>query len=109
MQYVGPVNDQQKASLLGSALAMLVPIEWNDRSGLSSSRQWPVISSPRGALPEIVTPGRRGSSSKSDEDGVDAVGRITTLSRGDWRARVEEAFTCELVVSPHETLYRQVL
>ncbi len=113
VQYVGPVNDEQKAALLGRALAMLVPIEWNEPFGIvfieAMACGTPVISSPRGALPELVTPGREGFLIQSDEEGVEAVRRIGNISRAECRARVEEAFTCEIVVSQYEALYGELL
>jgi glycosyltransferase involved in cell wall biosynthesis len=64
IEYVGPVNDAQKNELLGKAEALLVPIEWNEPFGIvfveALACGTPVISCPRGALPEIVRNGKDG-------------------------------------------------
>ena len=60
--YVGPVDDAQKNELLGKALALIVPIEWEEPFGIvfieALACGTPVITCPRGALPEIVRDGQ---------------------------------------------------
>src|SRR5439155_10988576 len=64
IEYVGPVNDAQKNELLGKASAMVVPIEWDEPFGIVFAEALacgtPVISTPRGALPEIIRNGKEG-------------------------------------------------
>src|SRR5262249_47761422 len=64
MEYVGQVDEAQKNVLLGQAAAMVVPIEWDEPFGIVFAEALacgtPVISCPRGALPEIVRPGTDG-------------------------------------------------
>ena len=70
IEYVGPVDDQQKNALLGQAAALIVPIEWNEPFGIVFAEALacgtPVISCPRGALPEIVRARRRWLSRNHD-------------------------------------------
>src|SRR6266542_6451456 len=62
IEYIGPVDDRQKDELLGQASAMLVPVQWEEPFGIVFAEALacgtPVISCPRGALPEIVREGR---------------------------------------------------
>lgn len=109
IEYVGTVNDTQKNELLGSAAAMLVPIEWEEPFGIVFTEALacgtPVISCPRGALPEIVEQGRHGFLINSVEEGVDAVNRILEISRAECRKRVEEKFTLSVVANQYLKLY----
>ena len=43
IKYVGEVNDEQKNSYLGSAKALLFPIEWNEPFGIVMAESCKVI------------------------------------------------------------------
>ena len=77
IDYVGPIDDQQKNTLLGQAAALIVPIEWNEPFGLVFAEALAcgtaIISCPRGALPEIVQPGIEGFLVNSVQEACDAV------------------------------------
>ncbi len=72
IQYVGPVNDQQKNKLLGSASAFLMPIFWNEPFGIVMAEAMacgtPVIGYPKGAVSEVVTHGVDGFLANNFED-----------------------------------------
>jgi glycosyltransferase involved in cell wall biosynthesis len=112
VQYVGPVNDAQKSDLLGRAAAMLVPIEWEEPFGIVFAEALacgtPVISCPRGALPEIVRDGIEGFLVNSVEEGVSAIKRLDRIDRGACRRRAEESFSAEWMVDRYEALYHGV-
>jgi glycosyltransferase involved in cell wall biosynthesis len=112
IEYAGPVNDAQKNELLGRAAAMVVPIEWDEPFGIVFAEALacgtPVISSPRGALPEIVQQGRHGFLVDSVEAGVAAVKQLDTVSRRECRAQAEKMFSRSSVVSAYEKLYRDM-
>ena len=112
VDYVGPVNDDQKNQLLGGAAAMLVPIEWDEPFGIVFAEALacgtPVISCPRGALPEIVVPGEHGFLIRTVEEGVKAVQGIGGIARAACRTRAESRFSRAAVVSQYESLYREV-
>src|SRR5262245_45571340 len=113
IDYVGPVDDAQKAELLGQARAMLVPIQWNEPFGIVFAEALacgtPVISCPRGALPEIVRQGREGFLIESIEEGCAAIGRLGDIDRAACRQRAAEAFSLEVGVERFLDLYRQLL
>src|SRR2546427_9601819 len=77
IEYIGPVNDQEKNELLGQAAALLVPIEWEEPFGIVFAEAMacgtPVISSRRGALPEIVRDGVEGFLLDDPSEGASAV------------------------------------
>jgi glycosyltransferase involved in cell wall biosynthesis len=112
IEYVGPVDDAQKNALLGQARAMVVPIQWDEPFGIVFAEalacSTPVISCPRGALPEIVRPGVDGFLIKSIEEGCEAVERVAALDRAECRRRAEDHFSADAVVARYLDLYAQV-
>ena len=113
IEYIGAVDDQQKNDLLGKALAMVVPIEWDEPFGMvfaeSLACGTPVISCPRGALPEIVRQGVDGFLIRSIEEGCLAVNRINEIQRSNCRQRSEEYFSAEVIISQYEKLYTKLI
>ncbi|MDH5730273.1 MAG: glycosyltransferase family 4 protein, partial [Gammaproteobacteria bacterium] len=69
----------------------------------------PVISSPRGALPEIVRQGIDGFLVNSIDEGVLAVSKLDSIDRKNCRMRVEEKFTVDVICDAYETLYRSMI
>lgn len=112
VEYVGPVDDVRKNKLLGGAAAMLVPVQWEEPFGIvfaeSLACGTPVISCPRGSLPEIVREGREGFLAETVEDLAAAVGRLGTIDRAACRERAEKAFSAGEVVRRYEELYESV-
>lgn len=113
IEYVGPVDDEQKNKLLGRAAAMIVPIEWDEPFGIvfveALACGTPVISSPRGALPEIVREGMDGFLANSVEEACAAVARLSSIQRADCRRRVESAFSSRRVAEKYLDLYEKMV
>ncbi|MEO5368898.1 MAG: glycosyltransferase [Magnetococcus sp. DMHC-1] len=113
IEYVGPVNDAQKNELLGQAAAMIVPIEWEEPFGIVFAEALacgtPVISAPRGALPEIVRQGVDGFLIHSIEEGCQAVGKLAALDRANCRRQAETCFSETVILDRYEALYRQTV
>ena len=113
IEYVGPVDDVRKNGLLGSAAAMVVPVEWNEPFGIvfaeSLACGTPVISAPRGALPEIVEHGKHGFLVESIEDGVKAVEELASIDRRACRDRFEREFSSPVIASKYLSLYRRII
>jgi glycosyltransferase involved in cell wall biosynthesis len=110
LSYVGPVNDRQKSDLLGAAAALLVPIEWEEPFGLvfveALACGTPVISCPRGALPEIITPGRDGFLCEDENELVAAIQAIPQIDRRACRCTAEERFSMARIWKLYEEIYR---
>jgi glycosyltransferase involved in cell wall biosynthesis len=109
IEYVGPVNDEQKNQLLGQAAAMLVPIQWDEPFGIvfaeSLACGTPVMSCPRGALPEIVRQGVDGFLTSDIHEQVNNSLRLNQLQRHACRARAEACFSSAMVAQQYEQLY----
>ena len=109
ISYAGEVDDRQKNELLGKAAALLVPVQWDEPFGIVFAEALacgtPVISCPRGALPEIVEEGKDGFLVRSEEEGVEAVKKIRTIRRQVCRKKAEERFSTEAVVEKYIRIY----
>ena len=111
IEYVGPVDDAQKVSLLGHAAALIVPVEWNEPFGIVFAEALacgtPVISCPRGALPEIVRHGTEGFLVDSISQACEAVESLDAIDRAACRERVEQLFSLPVIATQYEQLYRE--
>ena len=112
VEYIGAVNDEQKNNLLGQALAMIVPIEWEEPFGIvfaeSLACGTPIISCPRGALPEIVREGVDGYLINSIDEGVDRVHQLQQINRHDCRQRAIACFSSDRIIRQYELIYTHV-
>jgi glycosyltransferase involved in cell wall biosynthesis len=112
VSYVGEVDDERKNALLGSAAALLMPIEWDEPFGIVMAEALacgvPVIAFNRGSVPDIVRTGVNGFACASVEDAIAAVGRIGTLDRGAIRADCLARFDAPVIVGQYERLYDEL-
>jgi glycosyltransferase involved in cell wall biosynthesis len=109
VDYVGPVDDRAKNELLGSAAALVVPIQWDEPFGIVFAEALacgtPVITCRRGAAPEIVRDGIDGFLIQNADDGSRAVEKLGVIDRHRCRERAEQAFSVAVVVPQYEALY----
>ncbi len=110
---MGELDDAGKNELLGRALALLMPVNWDEPFGLSFIEALacgtPVISTPRGSLPEIVRPGVDGFLCAGQEALVRACHEVARLDRSVCRAGALERFSTETMTSGYEAAYQAVL
>jgi glycosyltransferase involved in cell wall biosynthesis len=113
VEWVGEVNDAQKRALLASAAALLVPIQWDEPFGIvfaeALAAGTPVITCARGALPEILEPGRTGFFIGGVSDGAGAVRRIGELDRAACRRAVETRFSLDVCARQYLALYEAMI
>lgn len=113
IEYIGSVNDAQKNDLLGSAAAMIVPIEWEEPFGIVFAEALacgtPVISCPLGALPEIVRPSIDGYLVNNVEEACTAIQNLPQIDRRNCRKRAEDCFSASVIVEKYEQLYHSLI
>lgn len=113
VRYVGPVNDQQKNALLGSARAFLMPILWEEPFGIVMAEAMacgtPVIGFRRGAVPEIVAHGETGYVVDTTDEMVSAVEHVAAIDRRAVRQRCEALFSDERVCDAYLEAYERVI
>jgi glycosyltransferase involved in cell wall biosynthesis len=113
VEYVGPVDDAQKADLLGRAAALLMPVLWDEPFGIVMAEALacgtPVIGLARGAVPEVVTPGVTGFVCATPDQMVQAVRDLPQTSRSACRDAAEQRFSDRALVDAYEALFDDVL
>lgn len=113
VEFVGEINDQQKAAFLGNAKALLFPIDWPEPFGLAMieamSCGTPILAYRRGSVPEVLEDGTSGFIVTSMEEAVAAAGRLGQLDRGVVRQEFERRFTVERMARHYLTIYEQRL
>jgi glycosyltransferase involved in cell wall biosynthesis len=110
VEFVGEINEQQKASFLGNARALLFPIDWPEPFGLvmieAMACGTPVIAFRSGSVPEIVDDGVSGFVVDDVGGAVAAVRHLEMLDRAEVRATFENTFTVERMVDDYLAVYR---
>jgi glycosyltransferase involved in cell wall biosynthesis len=113
VSYIGSVNDEQKNKLLGRALALLMPILWEEPFGIVMAEAMacgaPVLGLARGAVPEVVEHGVTGFVSDDLDGLVGAVSRLDEIDRSACRARVQRLFSDTAVTEAYLAVYRDML
>lgn len=111
--YIGPVDDRQKAQLLGSARALLMPILWEEPFGIVMAEAMacgtPVLGFDRGAVPEVVEHGVSGFVVEDLDGLVAAVGRLSELKRLAARQRVEDHYSEKALADGYLAVYEAML
>lgn len=107
------VDVVQRGELLRGARALLNPIRWAEPFGLAMvealASGTPVLVSPLGAAPEIVSPGPTGALCVDDDAFVAALGDLDRFDRAACRRRFEQHFTAARMVADHVALYERLL
>ena len=113
IRFIGPVDDQAKAALLGRARALLMPILWDEPFGIVMAEAMacgtPVLGLRRGAVPEVVEHGVTGFVADHLEELVVAVAQLQQLQRDACRDRVARLYSAQAVADGYLQVYRQLL
>jgi glycosyltransferase involved in cell wall biosynthesis len=113
VEYIGEINDKEKARFLSGAIGLLMPINWPEPFGLSMIEAMacgtPVIAYNRGSVPEVVDDGVTGFVVEDELSAINAVRRLHQLSRRAVRARFEERFTARLMAKEYLATYRSLM
>jgi glycosyltransferase involved in cell wall biosynthesis len=113
IEYAGPVDNAAKAALLARSAALLLPIRWDEPFGIVFAEAFaagtPVITTHRGATPEIITHGETGYFAATLHEAVSAVMALPALRRRRCREEAERRFSADSIVEAYEALYRQRL
>jgi glycosyltransferase involved in cell wall biosynthesis len=109
VEYLGEFGDADKDKLLGSARALLFPVDWPEPFGLAMTEAMacgtPVMALRRGSVPEVVEDGVTGFVRDSEEDLAEVAEDVAGLSRKACRDRVERLFSVEVMTDGYERVY----
>ena len=110
IEYIGLADLKAKNELLGSSMAMLFPIKWDEPFGLvmveAMACGTPVVSLPGGSVPEIVRDEISGYVCHTVPDMAKRVKNIQISPRA-LRQYVEENFSLERMVTQYASLYEE--
>jgi glycosyltransferase involved in cell wall biosynthesis len=112
VQYIGPVNHEQKQDLLRNAAALLFPIQWEEPFGLvmieAMACGTPVLAHALGSVEEVIDPGITGYHA-SEIFGMPALLEKTlALDRRKVRAQAESRFSYQRMVEGYLDIYRKL-
>jgi glycosyltransferase involved in cell wall biosynthesis len=113
IEFIGEVDDTEKAALLGDAAAVLFPIDWPEPFGLVQIEAMacgtPVVAFNRGAAPEITAPGMTGYLVDNIDEAVAAIPDALNLDRAAIRRHFDEHFSVDRMARDYVQLYQKVL
>lgn len=110
IEWVGELDDHGKGQLLEGALALLMPVAWEEPFGLvfieALATGTPVISRPRGSIPELIRHGENGFLAESEEELVAACYAAASIDRAECRREAITRFSASRMVDDYERVYR---
>lgn len=105
IQYVGSVNDIEKNSLLGSAKALLFPINWEEPFGMvmveAMACGTPVIAFNRGSVPEVIDQNISGIIVHDVNQMINAVNLIHLFDRQNCRMNSYKKFDVSIIANEY--------
>jgi glycosyltransferase involved in cell wall biosynthesis len=111
--YAGAVGPEQRAQVLGQALALLHLISFDEPFGLSMVESLacgtPVIAFGRGSIPEIIKHGETGYIVDDIKQAAEAVATVSSLDRYACRDDVEKRFSHTRMASDYVRVYQEIL
>jgi glycosyltransferase involved in cell wall biosynthesis len=112
VEYLGEVGGAAKAELLAGARCLLNPIAWPEPFGMvmieAMACGTPVVATPCGSVPELVTDGVTGFVRSGEEGLAEALARVGDLERAACRAEAEQRFSTSRMVDEHVAVYESV-
>lgn len=113
IEYVGEVGSADKLELLGGALCLLNPIQWPEPFGLVMAESLacgtPVVATPSGSAPEIVTHEKTGFLCAGRGSLLESLEKVEKIDRGECRRAAEEHFSSKEMVKGYLAAYGALL
>lgn len=112
VEFVGEIDDRQKARFLGDAVALLFPIDWPEPFGLvmieAMACGTPVIAFANGSAPEVIDDGLTGFLVHGVAEAAAAVRPASRLDRHAIRATFERRFTAKRMADDYLGVYMRL-
>lgn len=111
--FIGAAGPEKRNQLLGGAVALLHPINFEEPFGLSVAEamlcETPVIAFDRGAMRELIKDHETGFLVKNTDEAVAAVEAINTIDRPGCREWVMRNFSQKKMAEDYISLYHRIL
>jgi glycosyltransferase involved in cell wall biosynthesis len=113
IEFIGEIDEAQKAGFVGNARALLFPIDWPEPFGLvmieAMSAGTPVIAWRNGSVPEIIRDGVSGIIVETIAEAVSACERSAAMDRFKVRSHFEQHFTAERMARDYLAAFDRLL
>lgn len=104
--------NKEVLELVSQARAFLFPLQWEEPFGLAVAEALaagtPVVTYPKGAMPELVRDGETGFLVETEDEAIRALAKVETIQRESCRRWIGERFTMDRMVTCYEELYREI-
>ncbi|MDN5274839.1 MAG: group 1 glycosyl transferase [Candidatus Saccharibacteria bacterium] len=111
--YLGMMDRDQMARYYQKALALLVPIQWEEPFGLTMAEAMacgtPIIAFRRGSVPEVVDDTKTGFIVDNTSSMIEAVEKIDSISRKQCRKHVENNFSLTQMIDGYEKVLASII
>lgn len=111
--YIGSAGPEKRNELLGNALALLHPINFDEPFGLSVAEAMlcgtPVIAFNRGSMPELIKHEQTGFLVNTVDEAVETINDLGKINRRECYTWATSQFSSEKMVSDYFALYHQIL
>jgi glycosyltransferase involved in cell wall biosynthesis len=113
VEFIGEINEREKDTFLGEALALLFPIDWPEPFGLvmieAMACGTPVIAYRCGSVLEVVTDKVTGFVVQDERQAVAALENIAAIDRGVCRRTFEQRFTAQRMADEYLRVYGSII
>ncbi|MDC1505572.1 glycosyltransferase [Winogradskyella sp.] len=112
IDYVGPVNDEQKLFYLQRSKAFLFPIKWEEPFGIVMAEALacgtPVVAFKRGSVPEVVKANINGFVVDNLEEMISCTQSIESIDRVEVRNDCVKRFSREVISQQYSALLNEI-
>ena len=111
--YIGHAGPEKRKELLGKAIALLHPINFNEPFGLSVAEAMlcgtPVIAFNKGSMPELIKHNETGFLVNNIDEAAEAISHLPNINRLDCHKWASYQFSSDKMVDDYLRLYQQIL
>ena len=109
IQYVGPLNDEEKNEYLGKSFALLMLIEWDEPFGMVMAEAMacgtPIIGFRRGSVPEVVEEGITGFVVNNIDEAIAALDKLPIINRTVCKERSMRRFNVDVITNDYLKIF----
>ena len=113
VEFIGEINEREKAKFLGEAAALLFPIDWPEPFGLvmieAMACGTPILAFRCGSVAEVIDDGVTGRVVDNEEEAIAVLPALLSYDRCAVRQRFEERFTATRMAKDYVSTYRDLL